>query len=133
VHALALFSGKSSFLLNQERCLLDYIKCNVSLKQASGICEKCWGLADKSLFLKRIIEQVIEETCITLSRLNCSGCVRNVTKALLALPSVEVVSTDIPSKTVHLRYEEDQTTLDVIKTALAAAKYPVAEEEAIGS
>ena len=76
---------------------------------------------------------MIEETCITLSRLNCSGCVKNVTKALQTLPSVEVVSTDIPSKTVHLRYAADQTTLDAIKTALAAAKYPVVEEEAIGS
>jgi copper chaperone CopZ len=76
---------------------------------------------------------VIEETHITLSRLNCSGCVRNVTKALQTLPSVEIISTDIPSKTVHLRYAADQTTLDTIKTTLAAAKYPVVEEEAISS
>lgn len=74
---------------------------------------------------------MIEETCITLSRLNCSGCVRNVTKALQMLPGVEVTSTDIPSKTVHLRYAADQTTLDAIKTVLAEAKYPVVAEEAI--
>jgi copper chaperone len=70
---------------------------------------------------------MVEEIHITLSRLNCSGCVRNVTKALQTLPGVEILSTDIPSKTVHLRYAADQTTLDAIKTALAEAKYPAIE------
>jgi copper chaperone len=90
-------------------------------------------LRDKSLFWKRIVEQLIEETCITLSRLNCSGCVKNVTNALQELPGVEIISTDIPSKTVYLRYAAHQTILDAVKIALAAAKYPVVEEEAISS
>lgn len=71
------------------------------------------------------------ETCITLSRLNCNGCVRNVTKALQTLPGVEIISTDIPSKTVHLRYASDQTTLDAIKITLAEAKYPAVKEEPV--
>jgi copper chaperone CopZ len=46
------------------------------------------------------------ETSVTLSRLNCNGCVRNVTKALQTLPEVELMQTDIPTKTVHLvRFE----------------------------
>ncbi len=74
---------------------------------------------------------MIEETRITLSRLGCSGCVKNVTKALQTLPGTEVISTDIPAKTVHLRYESDQTTLETIKVTLTAAKYPSVKEEPI--
>jgi Cu+-exporting ATPase len=65
------------------------------------------------------------EMSVTLSRLNCNGCVRNVTKALQTLPEVELVHTDIPTKTVHLRYPEQRITLPQIKTVLLEAGYPV--------
>jgi copper chaperone CopZ len=68
------------------------------------------------------------EITVTLSRLNCNGCVRNVTKALQTLPELEVVQTDIPTKTVRLRYPEKQISLEEIKTVLLEAKYPVAEK-----
>ncbi len=74
---------------------------------------------------------MIEETRITLSRLGCSGCVKNVTKALQTLPGTEVISSDIPAKTVHLRYDSDQTSLETIKITLATAKYPAVKEEPV--
>ncbi len=72
----------------------------------------------------------IEQT-VTLSRLNCNGCVRNVTKALQTLPELEVVQTDIPTKTVQLRYPEHQISLEQIKTVLLEAGYPVAAEKPV--
>lgn len=57
------------------------------------------------------------ETIIVLSRMNCRGCVRNVTQALQALPGVEILRTDIPTKTVHLRYLAGQTSLEQMKAA----------------
>ena len=71
------------------------------------------------------------ETTITLSRMNCNGCVRNVTRALQTLPELEIVRTDIPTKTVHVRYSEDQVTLEQIKTVLSEAKYPVVAAEPV--
>jgi copper chaperone CopZ len=68
------------------------------------------------------------ETTITLSRLNCNGCVRNVTKALQTLPELEIIQTDIPTKTVQLCYPEEQISLEQIKTVLLEAGYPVAAE-----
>lgn len=68
------------------------------------------------------------ETTVTLSRLNCSGCVRNVTKALQTLPELEVMQTDIPTKTVQVRYPEEQVSLEQIKAVLLEAGYPVAAE-----
>jgi copper chaperone CopZ len=57
--------------------------------------------------------------------------VRNVTKALQTLPGIEILNTDIPSKTVRLRYVVEQTTLDTIKIALAEAKYPAVKAEPV--
>lgn len=71
------------------------------------------------------------EAIITLSRLNCSGCVRNVTNALQTLASVEIVRIDIPTKTVYLRYFDDQTTLEQIKNLLLASRYPVVSEQLV--
>ena len=71
------------------------------------------------------------EITVTLSRLNCNGCVRNVTKALQTLPELEIVQTDIPTKTVHLRYPEQQVSLEQIKTVLLEAKYPVVEAKPV--
>jgi copper chaperone CopZ len=68
------------------------------------------------------------EITVTLARLNCNGCVRNVTKALQTLPGLEVVRTDISTKTVCLLYPEEQISLEEIKTVLREAKYPVAEK-----
>lgn len=69
------------------------------------------------------------ETMITLSRLNCSGCVRNVTNALQTLVGVEIVQTDISTKTIHLRYFDDPALLEQIKKVLAEARYPVVDEQ----
>jgi copper chaperone len=73
------------------------------------------------------------ETRMTLSHLGCSSCVRKVTNALQTLPGIEVIHTDIPSKTVHIRYASDQTTLDAIKSTLAEARYPIVKEEPVDS
>ncbi len=74
---------------------------------------------------------MMTETNIILSRMNCSGCVHNVTKALQALPSVEILQTEIPTKTVHLRYLADQISLEQMKMVLADAGYPAVAQQAV--
>lgn len=68
---------------------------------------------------------------LTMSRMSCSGCVKNITRALQTLPTTEVITTDLPAKTVHLRYDAEQVTMDTIKTTLSTAKYPVASDHLI--
>lgn len=84
-----------------------------------------------SRWVKKEEEKLMIETIITLSRLNCGGCVRNVTNALQTLAGVEIVQTDIPSRTVHLRYFDDQITLEQIKSVLAEAHYLVINEQRV--
>ena len=71
------------------------------------------------------------EVIISIPRINCNGCVKNVTRALEALPGVVIVGTELARKTIHLRYEPEETPLETIKSALADAKYPVVDEQPV--
>jgi copper chaperone CopZ len=57
--------------------------------------------------------------------------VRNVTKALQTIPEVEVVQTDIPTKTVQLRYPEKQVSLEQIRAVLLEAGYPAVQDQPV--
>jgi copper chaperone CopZ len=71
------------------------------------------------------------ETTVTLTRLNCSGCVRNVTKALQTLPELEVLQADTSTKTVRVRYPQEQVSLEQIRTVLSEAGYPAVQEQSV--
>jgi copper chaperone CopZ len=75
-------------------------------------------------------QKMEQEASLMLQRLNCNGCVKKVTTALQGLPGVVVVSADIASKVVHVRYEPQQSSVEQMKTALAEAHYPVVGEQA---
>jgi len=71
---------------------------------------------------------MIEERRVSIPRMNCSGCLRNVTNTLQALPSLAIIATDLPAKTLHLHYDPEQLSLEQIKTALEQAEYPIEKE-----
>jgi copper chaperone CopZ len=71
---------------------------------------------------------MIEETLIAIPRMNCNGCLKNVTTTLQALPSLAIITTDLPAKTLHLQYDPAQLSLEQIRTALEQAEYPIAQE-----
>ncbi len=68
-----------------------------------------------------------EDMILSIPRINCGGCVKNVCNALQTLPGVEIIETDVSTKTVHLRYISQQTTWEMIKKTLADAKYPAVQ------
>ena len=72
----------------------------------------------------------IQEVVLSVPDVSCQHCVKTINGALGLLPGVEAVSTDIPTKTVHLRYNPDQLTMEKIETTLDDAGYTVANEPA---
>ncbi len=74
---------------------------------------------------------MIQESMLIMSRMNCSGCAKNITRILQSLPHIEIIATNLPAKTVHLRFDPEQVTMDTIKTVLNTANYPVASEQVI--
>ena len=67
-----------------------------------------------------------QETVLTVPEISCEHCVKTIDGALGALPGVVSVSTDIPSKTVRLRYDPEQVSMQTVEATLDEAGYAVA-------
>jgi len=67
------------------------------------------------------------ETTLSVPDVSCEHCVKTINGALGAVDGVEQVSTDIPSKTVHLKYDASQVSMDKIEEILDDAGYTVAK------
>ena len=68
-----------------------------------------------------------QEKILSVPDISCEHCVQTINKALGALPGVETVRTDIPSKTVTLSYDPGQVTMEAIETTLDDAGYTIAK------
>ncbi|HEX6122938.1 MAG TPA: heavy-metal-associated domain-containing protein [Ktedonobacterales bacterium] len=67
-----------------------------------------------------------QEITLHVPEISCEHCVHTINGALSALPGVERVSTDIPTKTVALRYDPGAVTLERIQAALDEEGYSIA-------
>jgi copper chaperone len=61
--------------------------------------------------------------------ISCEHCVHAINGALEALPGVETVSTDIPTRTVKLRYDPSQVSIEKVETVLDDIGYTVEKGE----
>ena len=68
-----------------------------------------------------------EDTILSVPEISCEHCVKTINGALGQLSGVESVNTDLDSKTVHLRYDPAQVSMDTIETTLDDAGYTVAK------
>ncbi len=72
----------------------------------------------------------LQEITLSVPDVSCDHCVKTVNKALGALPGVEAVETDIPTKRVHFRYDSSQVSMQRIEDVLDDAGYTVSKEAA---
>ena len=68
----------------------------------------------------------VQDTVLSVPDVSCEHCVKTINGALGALPGVETVDTDIPSRTVRLRYDPAQVSPEQIEATLDDAGYTVA-------
>lgn len=68
-------------------------------------------------------------TQLTLPKIGCQGCMNKVTTAIGNLPAVEVLYTNVASKTVVVRYPSEEVTLEQIKCELDKVKHIVSSAE----
>jgi copper chaperone len=69
-----------------------------------------------------------QEVVLSVPDVSCEHCVKTINGTLSALPGVEAVSTDIPTKSVHLRYDPGKLSMEQIEMVLDDAGYTVAKE-----
>ncbi len=72
----------------------------------------------------------IQEVVLAVPDISCEHCVKAINGALGVLPGVETVSTDIPSKSVSLRYDSAQLSMEQIEATLDDVGYTVSQEPA---
>jgi copper chaperone len=68
---------------------------------------------------------VVQETVLSVPDISCEHCVNAINGALKDLPGVEAVSTDIPTKKVHVRFDPNQVTLTKVEEILDDIGYTV--------
>lgn len=71
----------------------------------------------------------VQETVLSVPDISCEHCVHAIDGALKVVPGVETVNTDIPTKTVHVRYDPSQVSLEKVEAVLDDIGYTVAKEE----
>ncbi len=68
-----------------------------------------------------------QETTLSVPDISCEHCVKTINGALGALPGIETVNTDIPTKSVQLRYDPAQVSMEQIEETLDDAGYTIAK------
>ena len=66
-----------------------------------------------------------QETMLSVPDISCEHCVHAINGALKVLPGVEMVNTDSPTKTVHLRYDPSHISLEKVEAVLDDIGYIV--------
>ena len=69
----------------------------------------------------------IQEIVLSVPDISCAHCVNAINRALQSLQGIEAVATDIPTKTVHLRYDSRAVSMEKIESALDDIGYTVAK------
>jgi copper chaperone len=72
----------------------------------------------------------IQEVVLAVPDVSCEHCVKTINSALGVLPGVETVSTNISSKSVHLRYDSAQLSMEQIEATLDDAGYTISQQPA---
>ena len=88
-------------------------------------CFACAEQLEKTEWIHSMAET--RETVLSVPDISCEHCVKTINGALGALPGVGSIQTDIPSKSVRLRYDEGQVTMAQIETTLDDAGYTIAK------
>ena len=70
----------------------------------------------------------VQDVTLSVPDVSCEHCVKTINGALGTLPGVEAVSTDIPTKSVHLSYDSSTLSIEQIEATLDDAGYTVSHE-----
>jgi copper ion binding protein len=70
----------------------------------------------------------IQDATLSVPDVSCGHCAQTINSTLGALAGVEAVSTDIATKSVQVRYDANQVSMEQIEATLDDVGYTVAKE-----
>lgn len=71
----------------------------------------------------------MQTVTLTAPDISCAHCQQTIERELGALPGVQSVAVDVPSKRVDITYNPEQTSETQVVARLDEAGYPVAGQE----
>jgi copper chaperone CopZ len=60
----------------------------------------------------------MEDVQLLIPSIGCQGCMKKIVTKLQALPGVEIMQTDVPGKSLKLRYAASEISSDQIAQAI---------------
>src|SRR5690349_18628345 len=72
----------------------------------------------------------MSQVVLNVPDISCAHCERNIVNALKDQPGIELVQVNIPAKTVHLSFDENQLSRAQVEAILDDEGYPVAGDGA---
>ncbi len=70
----------------------------------------------------------VQDVVLSVPDVSCEHCVKTINTSLGRVSGVEHVTTDIPTKTVHVRYNPDLISMHEIESTLDEEGYTVAKQ-----
>lgn len=70
-----------------------------------------------------------QEIKLTLPKIGCQGCINKIVRVLGDIPTVEVVATDVATKSVCMRYNESSVGMEQVAAALQTIGQVIASQE----
>ena len=67
----------------------------------------------------------IQEKVLSVPEIHCEQCVKAIDNVVGTLPGIQKVTTDVATKTVSLRYDSEQVSLEQVRASLDDAGYTV--------
>jgi copper chaperone len=68
---------------------------------------------------------MIESVVLTVTGMKCGGCEANITSKLGAIDGVSSVNASFKDKEVSVEYDDETTSLDIIKDTIASEGFTV--------
>ena len=71
----------------------------------------------------------MEDFSLRVPSIGCQGCMKKIVATLQTLPGIEIVETNVPMKSLSLRYVPQEVTPEQIEHAVRAIGHRVASNE----
>jgi copper chaperone CopZ len=68
----------------------------------------------------------MENLALVVPSIGCQGCMKKIVRKLETLSSVEIVQTDVPGKSLSVRYQPEQVSTEQIEAAIRDIGHRVA-------
>ena len=68
----------------------------------------------------------MEEMTLVIPSIGCQGCMNKIVNKLHTLSGIEILHTDVPAKSLSLRYPVQETSAESITTAIRELGHRIA-------